>query len=118
VAWNHAATLGNGSAASIWSQLEQAVGTSGPAANQTGSWTPLAGQSVSYSYYWIHNIRALRVRDATVSADYPFAVKFLDGSTATYVIWNLTGTSLDVTFSDGQSVTGVAPYSLQVSPGS
>lgn len=118
VAWNHAATLGADTAVNLWAELEQAVGSDGASlSNQPpGGWKPLGGESVSYSYYWINNVSALGARDATVSADYPFAVKFLNGTTATYVVWNLTGSSLDVNFSDGQAVSGVAPYSLQVSP--
>lgn len=120
VMWNHAATLGEETAANIWAELEQAVGSDGASLNNqpSGGWKPLGGESVSYSYYWINNISALGARDAATSADYPFAVKFLNGATATYAVWNLTAASLDVNFSDGQTVSGVAAYSLQVSPAS
>ncbi|MBV9927789.1 MAG: hypothetical protein JOZ96_22405 [Acidobacteria bacterium] len=120
VMWNHAATLGEDTAADIWAELEQAVGSDGASLNNqpAGGWKPLGGESVSYSYYWINNISALGARDAATSADYPFAVKFLNGATATYVVWNLTGASLDVNFSDGRTVSGVAAHSLQVSPAS
>jgi hypothetical protein len=54
-------------------------------------------------------------RDATVTADYPFAVKFINRALSTsYVVSNLTGAPLNVTFSDGKVVRGVAPYSTEV----
>ena len=53
-----------------------------------------------------------------MTADSPFAVKFNNGSAATYVIWNLSGATLpQVTFSDGHQVSNVAGYSLSVTTG-
>jgi hypothetical protein len=117
VAWNHAATIRADTAANIWAELEDAIGSSGGQTQYDG-WKPLGGESVSYSYYWIHNMSTLGSRDATVSADYPFAVKFLNSTTAPYyVVWNLTNESKTVTFSDGQSVSDVPPYSMKIFSG-
>lgn len=114
VAWSHAATIGADTAANIWAELEDAVGSSGGQTQYAG-WKPLAGESISYSYYWIHNMSALGSRDATVSADYPFAIKFLNRTAATYyAVWNLTNESRTVTFSDGQTVSDVPPYSMKL----
>ncbi|HEY0406424.1 MAG TPA: glycosyl hydrolase [Pyrinomonadaceae bacterium] len=117
VAWNHAATIGIDTADHLWSGLEQAVGSSGTATVGDG-WKPLGGEAISYSYYWIYNICALGSRDATVSADYPFAVKFINGATSTsYVVSNLTSAPLTVNFSDGKVVSKVAPYNTEVVSG-
>lgn len=117
VAWNFAALIGAGNAETLWNALEQAVGS--PGGNVSGSgWKPLGGESVSFSYYWIQTLCALGTRDASVTADSPFAVKFNNGSVATYVIWNLSGAVIpQVAFSDGHQVNDVGPYSLSVTTG-
>jgi hypothetical protein len=91
----------------VWGQLEKAVGDPGDPNIRARGWKPLDGQAVSASYWWIYNMGGAGVRDARVSADYPFAVKFIgvDGFGRTtfrrYVAWNMTGQTKSVTFSDG-----------------
>jgi hypothetical protein len=101
------------SAQEIWAELEKAVGSPGDPNIYGKGWTPLTGQAVSYSYYWIYNICAFGVRDANVSADYPFAVKFLSKGKPNYVVWNLTSTPKTVIFSDGAKVLDVQPYNVK-----
>ncbi len=106
----------------IWNKLEEAVGSLGDKDIYGKGWNPLDGQAVSYSYYWIANACTLGVRDATASADYPFAIKFLGKEEfgkrgpAKYVVWNLTDAAKTVTFSDGFKVTGVPAYTYVVKP--
>jgi hypothetical protein len=102
-----------GSPQELWAELEKAVGSPGDEKIYGKGWSPLLGQAVSYSYYWIYNICALGVRDATVSADYPFAVKFLSHGKSNYVVWNLTGTQKTVTFSDAVKVVDVPAYGVK-----
>jgi len=112
VASNQAALLGEGSAQHLWSGLEAAVGSKGTTTPHDG-WKPLGGQTISYSYYWIHNISELGWRDETVSADSPYAVKFVNGDgKATYVAWNLTAEPQTVTFSDNHSISDIPAFSM------
>jgi hypothetical protein len=111
-----------GSGADIWAELAKAIGSNGDPNVAGKGWSPIGGQAVSHSYYWIANSCTLGVRDATASADYPFAVKFLGKKPslsaprpARYVVWNLSGASKTVTFSDGHKVT-VDPYAYKVDP--
>lgn len=106
-----------GSPKEIWGELEKAVGSPGDEKIYGKGWTPLLGQSVSSSYYWIFNMCGLGVRDASVSADYPFAVKFVGRKwppgvqpPAKYVVWNLSDTAKTVTFSDGRKIPDVPAY--------
>jgi len=113
------------SAADIWAQVEKAVGSKGDPNITASGWKPEMGQAVSCNYYWVANSCKLGVRDASVGADYPFAVKFIGKrvfdeqrqvylpTPITYVVWNMTGDTKTVTFSDGQTVAGVPPYKHQ-----
>jgi len=110
-----------GSSKEAWDELEKAIGSKGAPQPNKG-WLPMAGQAVSYSHYWISNIHGLGVRDASASADYPFAVKFLGPKPslstprpAKYAVWNMTDSSRTVTFSDGHRMT-VDAYAYKVDP--
>jgi hypothetical protein len=104
----------------VWGELEKAIGSPGDEKIYGKGWTPLLGQAVSSSYYWIYNVCQLGVRDATASADYPFAVKFIGPRgpnwqrRPTYVVWNMSDTERAVTFSDGKKITNVPPYMYKV----
>lgn len=105
----------------VWGELEKAVGSPGDEKIYGKGWMPLAGQAVSSSYCWIYNMCGLGVREATASADYPFAVKFVGrrwppGSTTphTYVVWNLGDAKRTVTFSDGMKIPDVPPFAYVV----
>jgi hypothetical protein len=104
----------------VWGELEKAIGSPGDVNIYGKGWTPLLGQAVSSSYYWIYNVCGLGVRDATASADYPFAVKFLGPGwpdskrRPNYVVWNMSDTARTVTFSDGRKVPNVPPYTYTV----
>lgn len=105
------------SADQVWGELAKAVGSPGDPNIDGKGWAPLFGQAVSSSYYWIYNICGAGVRDVHVSADYPFAVKFLGkgwperNRPPKYIVWNMTDQAKTVTFSDGRKVENVPPYS-------
>jgi hypothetical protein len=108
-------------AEACWGKLAEAVGSPGDKVYAGKGWSPLGGQAVSYSYYWIFNVRGLGVRDAGTSADSPYAVKFLGPKATlraprkpTYVAWNPSDARRTVTFSDGHQVRDVEPYSYKV----
>ena len=104
------------SADQVWGELEKAVGSAGDKDIAGKGWTPLLGQAVSSSYYWIYNMNGAGVRDARVSADYPFAVKFLGkgwperNRRPRYIVWNMTDKPKTVTFSDGFKMENVPAY--------
>jgi len=104
------------SADQVWGELAKAVGSPGDEKINGKGWTPLFGQAVSSSYYWIYNVCGAGVRDVHVSADYPFAIKFLGkgwpdrNRPAKYVVWNMTDKPKTVTFSDGRKMDNVPPY--------
>lgn len=62
------------------------------------------GVSDAQTYYWLHAMNAMGKVDATVTADYPIASVFSNGSERTYTAHNYTNEPITVTFSDGQTL--------------
>ncbi|MDP5274956.1 fibronectin type III domain-containing protein [Chengkuizengella axinellae] len=87
------------------------------AASPDGLFRVEEGNSVSYTYSWIHTLLNVGAVDATVQADYPFYAVFKDDSgEKTYVVYNMTNETKIVNFSDGQQIT-VAPKSFNADQG-
>ncbi len=78
--------------------------TANPNRNPYG--VPMTGESTSYSYYWIKNLEEIGVRNEDISADWPFAMAFINAHTNKkwYVAWNPGNKPLTVTFSDGTKI--------------
>ncbi|UPV72908.1 glycosyl hydrolase [Halorussus limi] len=81
-----------------------------------GSYTPEAGETKAHTYHWIYNIDAMGNPDPSVTADYPLAYAFDDGSETTYVAYNGENSSITVTFSDGTALS-VPANSMESSTG-
>jgi endoglucanase Acf2 len=64
-----------------------------------------AGNTHAFMYHWIHTLKNLGLNDATVTADYPFAVVFKKNNRRAYVAYNSDAKPLMVTFSDGTRLT-------------
>lgn len=79
--------------------------------------TPEQGNSKANMYHWIHNLNALGYADRSVTADYPLYAVFNKNGAKSYVVYNMTGSAKEVTFSDGHKVT-VQPGSFNVGGGS
>jgi endoglucanase Acf2 len=63
------------------------------------------GNTAANTYHWIAALRDLGQVDASVSADYPFAVSFRNGTSRAHVAWNLGNRPRTVTFSSGAKIT-------------
>ncbi len=81
------------------------------------SYTPEAGETKARTYHWIYNIDAMGNPDPSVTADYPLAAAFDDGSETTYVAYNGENSAITVTFSDGTTLS-VPANSMNTSTGS
>ncbi|MFC7081249.1 glycosyl hydrolase [Halorussus caseinilyticus] len=80
------------------------------------NYTPEAGETKAHTYHWIYNIDAMGNPDPSVTADYPLAYAFDDGTETTYVAYNGEDASITVTFSDGTSLS-VPANSMATSTG-
>ncbi len=66
---------------------------------------PEFGNSMAYTYHFIHNLRAMGQVDASVTADTPLYAVFKKGSQRTYVAYNADARPITVRFSDGAKLT-------------
>ena len=60
-----------------------------------------AGETKAHTYHWLYNLLELGTPQPGITADYPLAHVFSDGSRHTYVAYNASNTATTVTFSDG-----------------
>ncbi|MDP5275742.1 fibronectin type III domain-containing protein [Chengkuizengella axinellae] len=75
------------------------------------------GNSMAFTYSWIHTLNEVGKVDESISADYPFYTVFQDDNgNKTYVVYNMTNTTKTVNFSDGQQII-VAPKSFNTDQG-
>ncbi|MDB9804670.1 glycosyl hydrolase [Porticoccaceae bacterium] len=80
--------------------------------NGVSSYDPEAGESKAHTYHWIHTFAALgqlQTGTGELTSNYPAALAFDKDGVRTYVVYNFTGQSKVVTYSDGFSFTA-APY--------
>jgi hypothetical protein len=77
----------------------------------TGTYTPEAGETRAHTYYWVHNIAQLGQPDTTVTADTPGYAVFNNNGARTYVAYNFSSQPIDVHFSDGTTLSAIAPGS-------
>ena len=63
------------------------------------------GESKAHTFNWIRNLAALGLVDKNVTANHPLAKVFSKNGAKTYVASNITNSTLNVTFSDGKSVS-------------
>jgi endoglucanase Acf2 len=108
--WNELVT-NNGGPPTVWQDVLwsfQALGNGDAAlANfraNTG-YTPEEGESKAHTFHWLRNLAALGTVDTTVTANTPLYAVFTKNGAKTYVASNLTGSPLNVTFSDGRTLT-------------
>jgi endoglucanase Acf2 len=73
-----------------------------------GNYTSEEGESKAHTFHWVRNIAALGTIDKTVTANHPLAKVFTKNGVKTYVASNITGSTLDVTFSDGRTMSVAA----------
>ena len=66
---------------------------------------PQQGETLAHEYAWLMSLNALGQVDASVTANTPFYAVFNNGGTKSHVAFNPTSAVLDVTFSDGATVT-------------
>ena len=79
--------------------------------NSVTSYNPEAGETKAHTYHWIHSFKALghlKTGTGNLTADYPAAVAFEKQGVMTYVVYNYSSQTKDVTFSDGKTVTAAA----------
>jgi endoglucanase Acf2 len=75
--------------------------------NTVASYTPEAGETKAHTYHWIHTFQRLGqmiTGTGALTADYPAALAFDNNGVTTYVVYNFSGQSRTVSFSDGQTV--------------
>ncbi|WP_231187213.1 glycosyl hydrolase [Haladaptatus sp. DYF46] len=80
------------------------------------SYSPEAGETKARTYHWIYNIDGMGNPDPSVTADYPLAYVFDDGTGKTYVAYNGESSAITVSFSDGTSLS-VPANSMATSTG-
>ncbi|MEU4620307.1 glycosyl hydrolase [Actinoplanes sp. NPDC023801] len=70
-----------------------------------GNYTSEEGESKAHTFHWIRNLAALGTIDKTVTANHPLAKVFTKNGAKTYVASNITGSTLNVAFSDGRTMS-------------
>ena len=84
--------------------------------NTVADYVPEAGETKAHTYHWIHTFRELGhmiTGTGALTADYPAALAFDSNGVTSYVVYNFTGQTLVVSFSDGQTVNA-APSGFTV----
>jgi len=72
-----------------------------------GNYNPENGETKAHTYHWLHTWKALghlQTGTGEITADYPAAVMFKNGSKKSYVVYNFDSSEKEVNFSDGQKV--------------
>ena len=75
-----------------------------------------AGESKAHTYHWLHTFKELghfKMGTGELTANDPAAVAFDKGAVRTYVVYNFTGQTKTVTYSDGKTVNA-APYGFTI----
>jgi endoglucanase Acf2 len=75
-----------------------------------------AGESKAHTYHWLHTFKALghfKTGTGELTANDPAAVAFDKGDVRTYVVYNFSGQTKTVTYSDGKTVSA-APYGFTI----
>ncbi|MDA7747357.1 glycosyl hydrolase [Psychromonas sp.] len=67
--------------------------------------TPETGNSKANIYHWIGNLAAIGTIDNSITANYPFYSVFNKDGVITYVVYNMSNQEVQVTFSNGYSLT-------------
>ncbi|WP_017558192.1 glycosyl hydrolase [Nocardiopsis baichengensis] len=96
----------------VWRDVhwEHQALSDGPAAlarfeEQWASYEPEAGESKAHTYQWVSTLAEAGTVDTSVTADTAHYAVFDNGGTKTYVAYNPGTAPLDVSFSDGASMT-------------
>jgi endoglucanase Acf2 len=77
---------------------------------------PEEGETRAHTYHWMYTFQKLGhllTGNGILTADYPAALAFDKNGTISYVVYNFSGQTLDVSFSDGQTVNA-APNGFTV----
>ena len=76
------------------------------------SYEPEAGEAPAHTFHWIYTMRALgelQTGTGAITANHPAAMVFeTTAGVTSYVVYNYSDTSINVTFSDGTVVTAAA----------
>lgn len=67
-----------------------------------------AGETKAHTYHWLKTFEQLghlATGTGELTADYPAAMAFVNGSVTTYVIYNFSDQPIDVTYSNGEKIT-------------
>ena len=74
------------------------------------------GETKAHTYHWIHTLNALgniKIGTGELTANYPGAMVFDKNGVRTYIVYNYTNASKDVTFSDGKEMNA-APLGFTI----
>jgi endoglucanase Acf2 len=77
---------------------------------------PEAGETKAHTYHWIHTFRRLghmKTGTGALTSDYPAALAFENNGVISYVVYNFTGDTIVVSYSDGQ-IVNAAPNGFTV----
>lgn len=84
--------------------------------NTVTSYSAEAAESKAHTYHWLHTFASLgqlKTGTGQLTANYPAALAFEKNGVTSYVVYNFCGEILNVTYSDGRSVS-TAPYGFTV----
>jgi endoglucanase Acf2 len=84
--------------------------------NTVADYAPEAGETKAHTYHWIHTFRTLGhmiTGTGALTADYPAALAFDNNGVTSYVVYNFSGQTLEVSFSDGQ-IMNATPYGFSI----
>lgn len=73
--------------------------------NSNSNYAPESGDSKAHTYHWIHNINQLGTIDPTVTANIPTYAVFTKNGVRNHVAFNPQIVPIQVTFSDGVTMT-------------
>ena len=83
--------------------------------NSVSSYTPEAGESKAHTYHWLHTFNALgqlQTGTGALTANHPAALAFDKDGVRSYVVYNFTDQTINVSYSDGKTVSATPGFTV------
>ncbi|MDP6198939.1 MAG: glycosyl hydrolase, partial [Porticoccaceae bacterium] len=83
--------------------------------NSVSSYQPEQGESKAHTYHWLHTFKALgqlQTGTGDLTANHPAALAFDKDGVRSYVVYNFTDQTINVSYSDGKTVSATPGFTV------